>query len=92
MNLFVEVQVLSSTLANLNYIVYNLSKEERKARGTKGREWALSDEAGFTGKNMGKKVITTLDKLFKTWKPREKYELINANEVKPKVVPHELVY
>ncbi len=72
--------------------VYNLSKEERKARGTKGREWALSDEAGFTGKNMGKKVITTLDKLFKTWKPREKYELINANEVKPKVVPHELVY
>ena len=72
--------------------VYNLSKEERKARGVKGREWALSDEAGFTGKNMGKKVITTLDKLFKTWKPREKYELINANEVKPKVVPHELVY
>ena len=72
--------------------VYNLSKEERKAHGVKGREWALSDEAGFTGKNMGKKVITTLDKLFKTWKPREKYELVNANEVKPKTVPHELVY
>jgi len=72
--------------------VYDLSKEERKARGLKGREWALSDEAGFTSSNMGKKVITTLDKLFKTWKPREKYELVNANEVKPKTVPHELVY
>jgi len=72
--------------------VYNLSKEERKARGMKGREWALSDEAGFTASNMGKKVITTLDNLFKTWKPREKYELVNANEVKPKTVPHELVY
>jgi glycosyltransferase involved in cell wall biosynthesis len=72
--------------------VYNLSKEERKARGLKGREWALSDEAGFTASNMGKKVITTLDKLFKTWKPREKYELVNANETKPKTVPHELVY
>ena len=72
--------------------VYDLSKEERKAYGLKGREWALSDEAGFTGKNMGKKVITTLDKLFKTWKPREKYELVNANEIKPKTVPHELVY
>jgi glycosyltransferase involved in cell wall biosynthesis len=72
--------------------VYKLSKEERKALGLKGREWALSDEAGFTGSNMGKKVITTLDKLFKTWKPREKYEFINTNETKDKVVPHKLVY
>jgi glycosyltransferase involved in cell wall biosynthesis len=72
--------------------VYDLPKEERKAYGLKGREWALSDEAGFTSSNMGKKVITTLDKLFATWKPREKYELVNANEVKPKTVPHELVY
>jgi glycosyltransferase involved in cell wall biosynthesis len=72
--------------------VYNLSKEERKARGLKGRKWALSDEAGFTSLNMGKKVITTLDNLFKTWKPREKYELVNTNEIKPKTVPHQLVY
>ena len=72
--------------------VYNLSKEERKAHGLKGREWALSNEAGFTGKKMGVNVINTLDKLFKTWKPREKYELVNANETKPKTIPHELVY
>jgi glycosyltransferase involved in cell wall biosynthesis len=72
--------------------VYNLSEEERQSRGLKGREWALSDEAGFTAENMGKKVIQTLDKLFKTWKPREKYELINANETQDKVVPHKLVY
>jgi glycosyltransferase involved in cell wall biosynthesis len=72
--------------------VYNLGKEKRQALGLKGREWALSDEAGFTAENMGKKVIETLDKLFKTWKPREKYELINANETQEKVVPHKLVY
>jgi glycosyltransferase involved in cell wall biosynthesis len=72
--------------------VYNLSKEERKACGLKGREWALSDEAGFTSKKMGVNVINTLDKLFATWKPRKKYELVNANEVKPKTVPHQLVY
>jgi glycosyltransferase involved in cell wall biosynthesis len=72
--------------------VYNLSKEERKTLGLKGREWALGDEAGFTGKKMGVNVINTLDKLFKTWKPREKYELVNANEIKPKTVPHQLVY
>ena len=72
--------------------VYKLSKEERKALGLKGREWALSDEAGFTGKNMGKKVIITLNELFNTWKPREKYEFINTSEIKDKVVPHKLVY
>ena len=72
--------------------VYNLSKEERQSRGLKGREWALSEEAGFTGEKMGQKVIKTLDKLFKTWKPREKYELVNANETQDKVVPHKLVY
>jgi glycosyltransferase involved in cell wall biosynthesis len=72
--------------------VYDLGKEKRQALGLKGREWALSDEAGFTAENMGKKVIKTLDKLFKTWKPREKYELVNANETQDKVVPHKLVY
>jgi len=41
---------------------------------------------------MGQNVIKTLDKLFKTWKPREKYELVNANETQPKIVPHKLVY
>ena len=72
--------------------VYDLGKEKRQALGLKGREWALSDEAGFTANNMGKKVIETLDKLFTTWKPREKYELVNANETQDKVVPHKLVY
>jgi hypothetical protein len=41
---------------------------------------------------MGQRIIKVLDKLFKTWKPREKYEFINTNEVKDKVVPHKLVY
>ena len=72
--------------------VYNLGKEERTARGLKGREWALSDEAGFTGEKMGQRVIKTLDTLFKTWKPREKYEFINVNEIKDKTIPHKLVY
>jgi hypothetical protein len=41
---------------------------------------------------MGARVIETLDKLFATWKPREKYELVNANNTEIKVVPHKLVY
>ena len=73
--------------------VYDLGKEERKTRGLKGREWALSDEAGFTGEKMGVNVIETLDNLFKTWKPREKYEFINVTEVDIKLVAnHKLLY
>ena len=72
--------------------VYNLSPEERQSKGLKGREWALSDEAGFTGVAQGKRVIEAFDTLFSTWKPREKYELINANEVKDRKLTHKLLY
>jgi hypothetical protein len=72
--------------------VYNLGKEKRKALGLKGREWALGDEAGFTGERMGARVIEALNELFSTWKPREKYEFINANEYKEKVANHKLLY
>ena len=71
--------------------VYSLSKEERKARGLAGREWALG-EAGFTGKKQGERVIEAFDKLFATWKPREKFELINANKTADRVINHKLLY
>ena len=72
--------------------VYKLSPEERKQRGLKGREWALSDEAGFTSEHQSKRVIESINELFDTWKPREKYELVNTNEYKGKFLNHKLVY
>jgi len=72
--------------------VYSLSPEERKSRGLKGREWAMSDEAGFTSNHQSKRVIGALDELFETWKPREKYELINANEYKGNFLNHKITY
>lgn len=72
--------------------VYNLSKEERIERGLKGREWALGPEAGFTSRIMGQRVIHNMDKLFDTWTPREKYELILAGEYPKKVLQHSLIY
>ncbi len=64
--------------------VYELGPEERERRGLAGREWALSNEAGFTAEQQGKRVIEAFDKLFKTWKPREKYEIVNATKYKGK--------
>jgi hypothetical protein len=72
--------------------VYNLSKEERKARGLKGREWALSDEAGFTQKHQAERVIEGVDELFATWKPRENFEFINTTTYKKPVLNHKLIY
>ena len=69
-----------------------MSREERKSLGLKGREWAISEEAGFTGKLMGNRVINTLDDLFSTWKPRSKFEFINANEFTEETINHELIY
>jgi glycosyltransferase involved in cell wall biosynthesis len=72
--------------------VFNLSKEERQERGMEGYKWATSDEAGFTAYHQAQRFISYTDKLFNTWKPREKYELINANEFKKPVLNHKLIY
>jgi len=72
--------------------VYSLPREERKARGLKGREWALSDEAGFTAEKQGERVMEAFTELFNTWKPREKYEIVNATEYKGKFLNHKIEY
>jgi len=72
--------------------VYNLSSEERKRRGLKGREWAISDEAGFTSKHQAERFIENFDELFNIWKPREKYELVNATKYKGKFLNHKVIY
>ena len=72
--------------------IYNLSDEERKAKGLKGREWALSDEAGFTAERQAERVVEAFEALFKVWEPREQYEIVNATEYKGKVLNHKLIY
>jgi glycosyltransferase involved in cell wall biosynthesis len=71
--------------------VYALDKETRDGLGKTGRHWAVN-EAGFTGEAMGERAINAIDQLFNTWTPREKYELINVNDVKEDTIDHEFVY
>jgi glycosyltransferase involved in cell wall biosynthesis len=72
--------------------IYSLTPEERKSKGLKGREWAMGDEAGFTAEMQGKRVIEAFDELFDAWEPREKFELINVNEVEDRIINHKLLY
>ena len=72
--------------------LYDMGREKRKELGLKGREWAISDEAGFTAEKQAKRVIEAFDELLKTWKPREKYEVINATEFNGRPLNHKLIY
>lgn len=78
-------------VANQITKLYELSRQQRKEVGLKGREFALN-EGGFTGKIMGERVINAVDKLFNTWNPRSKYELINCNDIVEPELNHELNY
>jgi len=72
--------------------VYELSPEERKKSGEKGRQWAISKEAGFTAEMMGNRIIEAIDELFETWKPRGKFELIDTSIEDKKIINHSLIY
>jgi glycosyltransferase involved in cell wall biosynthesis len=81
----------SEDAADRIFEVYSLDKETRNQLGEHGRYWALN-EAGFTGTEMGNRAIMAIDKLFNTWTPREKFELINCNEIEEDTIKHELLY
>ena len=72
--------------------LYKMGDKERKARGKKGMEWALSDEAGFTSQKMSNRIIEGLDELFDTWKPREKFEFLKDTDYEPRVLKHKIIY
>ena len=72
--------------------VYSLSSEERKKRGEEGMKWALSEEAGFTSKHMGDRVIEGMDELFETWTPRSNYEFLKDTDIEARVLKHKLIY
>ena len=71
--------------------LYEMGREERKRLGKEGREWAV-DKVGFTSEAMAERIINTMNKLFNTWIPRERYELINVNEIEEDTINHELLY
>ena len=73
------------------YELYQLGRQKRKELGLQGRDWAVN-KVGLTGVGMGERAINAIDKLFDTWTPREKYELINVNEVKEDTINHEFLY
>jgi hypothetical protein len=52
----------------------------------------MSDEAGFTSTHQAQRVIDSFNQLFSTWKPRTKFEFINATTYPKRTLKHKLIY
>jgi len=72
--------------------IYDLDPIQRKVKGLKGREWAISDEAGFTTRHQADRVIDAFNTLFDTWEGREKLDIINATTFTGRHLNHAIIY
>ena len=72
--------------------VYELSSEERKAKGLKAREWVTSDESGMSARIMCKNIIKDIDLTLNTFKPRKSFEFIKTTEIPALELVHPLTY
>jgi len=59
--------------------VYELGELELERRGKLGREYVESDEIKMTAKQMGNSFISQLENMLSTWKPRDKFTIIDMN-------------
>ena len=59
----------------------------------KGRAWAISDEAGFTAKQMGNRMIEGIDAVFENFKqcPRAKYEFFKVGNRPSKRIDYNII-
>jgi glycosyltransferase involved in cell wall biosynthesis len=72
--------------------LYNLSPEERKSRGLKGREWVQSDESNMSTRKMNENVIEVLDTTMQKFQPRKHFEFIKIKDYPKKKLAHKLIY
>jgi len=71
---------------------YEMSVDERIERGLKGREWAISKEAGFTANIMCERMIESIDDTFNNFTPRPSYTLTKIVDRERKAAKHPLIY
>ena len=69
---------------------HSMTREERNEKGLKGREWAMSDESGFTGKVMSERIIKCIDKTLNNFSPRQLSEVTLVEDYKVDKITHKL--
>ena len=56
----------------------------------KGREWALSKEAGFTSNSMTEGIVEGINTTIENFTPRNAFDLIEVKPREPRYVTHKL--
>ena len=64
---------------------YNMSREERKAKGQIGSEWVRSSESMMSAAKMCERMIECIDTCFENWTPRKRFA-IYKNKPAEKIV------
>ena len=59
---------------------YEAGEKERIDCGLAGREWAISDEAGFTAKHMCSRFSRSVDVVLENWVAPKRFNLYNTEE------------
>ena len=72
--------------------LYDMSKNERKNRGKKGREWALGNEAGFTSKHQADRFIDAIEETLNNFTPKNSFTFTSDSNKLNKVLNHKLIY
>lgn len=72
--------------------VYDMSKEERDAKGLLAREWVTSDESGMSARQMCENVIDAMEESFEKFTPRPRFELHKITDRPKKRITHKLIY
>jgi hypothetical protein len=72
--------------------VYDMSKEERDAKGLLAREWVTSDESGMSARQMCENVIDAMNESFEKFIPRPRFDLHKITDRPKKRITHKLRY
>mgnify|MGYP003112995875 CR=1 FL=1 len=77
-------------IAETLFKCYSMDPSDRIKKGLKGREWALSDEAGFTSSTMTQGITDGINETIDNFIPRVPFDLIEVTEKEPSYVKHKL--
>ena len=77
-------------IAEALYECYSMDFVTRAENGLKGREWALSEESGFTSQRMTDGIVNGIMKTIENFTPRSSFDLVEVKPTKPKYVEHKL--
>jgi len=72
-------------------VVYDMGPEERSKKGLAGREWAMSDEAGFTADKMCESMADMIDITIESFEPRPAFEIHKAQSRPSRYIEHNLL-